>query len=217
MAVVLGIGLVSVWAMKTRIDGETAYVKVYEANARIQPQVLLRAVPEATNSMFNMDMFGNPLIFFSGKSHLALNQYPLAKQDFEAALELNPWHIQTLFQMGNLLRQEGKKEEALARYDQAIAIAPTFQDGNLNACRIRLEMGDTARALTHFVRLRTNFENPYYREAFARLVPRITTYSGTFDRRGEVIRGQMPATQNPDELAKVWESIRQESVVLANQ
>jgi O-antigen ligase/tellurite resistance-related uncharacterized protein len=200
---VLG-GAMAFWVLQQRMGAEKRYVAVYEANAKIQPQVLLRAVPEARNAYFNMDLFGNPMPYFTGKSYSALNRLPEAETALKESLALNPWHLQSLNQLGNVYRRQGQPEKALQQYTAALKLSHGFQAANLNAVLCNLDLRDTAEAWVYFPRVKPDFQNPMYREAFLALVPRLKTYPYDLPERAAWLRTNIPDTQNNDSLAQAW-------------
>ncbi|MCH8554917.1 MAG: O-antigen ligase family protein, partial [Schleiferiaceae bacterium] len=79
-----------------RLSSSKAYMDVYQANERRDPNRIVQAVQSALSDAFNVDFYGNPLPYFSGLGNNALQKYPEAERDFLAALELHPYHIISL-------------------------------------------------------------------------------------------------------------------------
>jgi hypothetical protein len=67
-----------------------------------------------------------------------------------------------------------------------------------------LDLRDTARAWTYFPRVKPDFQNPLYRDAFLALVPRLRSYAQPLPERAAWIKERMPATNQRDSLAMAW-------------
>jgi hypothetical protein len=74
----------------------------------------------------------------------------------------------------------------------------------LNAVLCNLDLRDTAEAWVYFPRVKPDFQNPMYREAFLALVPRLKTYPYDLPERAAWLRTNIPDTQNNDSLAQAW-------------
>jgi len=79
-------------------------------------------------------------LFYSGPFHHA-------EEQFRLALEHNPRHVDALINLGGLLVQQGRLEEGIQRYSQALTIEP----GRVNWLK---DLAQTYQRLTGWTKLR---------------------------------------------------------------
>lgn len=75
-----------------------------------------------------------------GEQYLALNKIEDAAESFAKALEANPGNARAKLGMGRALRVQGKPEEALAAYGDAIKLDPTLEEAYRDSVGLMLEL-----------------------------------------------------------------------------
>lgn len=91
-----------------------------------------------------------------GVARMGLELAELARADFEAALDVQARYAPALTNLGNLLLQDGRLDEAIAHYERAIASDRDYAVAYLNLGVAYKKLGRVAegvRALRHAQRL----------------------------------------------------------------
>lgn len=131
-----------------RFSNEELVYEIAMGNNEQNPTKILNAYEQVNLSAVNLDGTANPLVYFAGLSNLysgqtASNQrqVELAKEQFEEALTIHPWHIPTFTQYGNYYRYQKKYNEALEMYNRGLSVSPYSVQLRLNKAEIYLLMG----------------------------------------------------------------------------
>ncbi len=100
----------------------------------------------AQNTTYQMDKTSTPIDWYIGELYLKSNNLKSAKTHLNKALLLNPYHIHILNSLGGCSLYENDFLGALKYFEQAIEIAPYFQDGlyNLALCLAKTTSTDKA-------------------------------------------------------------------------
>ncbi len=88
-------------------------------------------LPEALNlfkKMASVDPQNADAHYNSGLLYLDMDSIPQAYQAFSLAIQTDPVHIRAYFYRGIAAEMQGKKEQARADYEQALRLAPDYQD-----------------------------------------------------------------------------------------
>ncbi|MDE2482182.1 MAG: tetratricopeptide repeat protein [bacterium] len=67
-----------------------------------------------------------------GVARIALGRAHDAREDFEAALALDPAHVPAIVNLGNLSLEGGDVAAAISQYERAIALDPDYAPAHLN-------------------------------------------------------------------------------------
>lgn len=84
-----------------------------------------------------------------GQVFLKSKQYDRAKEEFEAALKINPNSPRALLARGQLDEAQGRVDEALKRYEQAVKLSPNFLKARKALVRHYQDKGDLTKTLEH--------------------------------------------------------------------
>jgi O-antigen ligase len=167
-----GILLWSAGFMYTRFQSGVAAMEVLKANERKDPMRIVPAVDNTISSAFNVDFYGNPIVYFRGLGNNALKRFDEAEQDFMNALELHPHHIISMNQLGNVYKNQQRYEEALLWFNKAVAIAPEFVQAKLNIAEIQLLTGKLNEAFITLRQTSDYGDNPKKLMLLRELLPR---------------------------------------------
>ena len=91
-----------------------------------------------------------------GVAWIGLGRRDLARLDFEATLEIDARHAAALTNLGSLSFEDGALEEAIARYEAAIAADPDYPMAHANLSAAYKRAGryeEAVRAFRHAQRL----------------------------------------------------------------
>lgn len=188
----------SLWVGINRWQGEVHTVDVHEANSSRNARKIIPAVEAAENGFYNMDQYANPLRYYSSIGKLALQDVPGAFEDIQMALEVHPYNIIVLNQMGNVYKTQGNLDEALKYYGQSVEISRWFESGRLNLAEVYLKKDQPLEALAALSLVRRSSRNPKFLELLAQSLPRVVeTYSqhGRFGPLVEYLKRRNPQSR----------------------
>ncbi len=144
---VIVLAIFSLWVANKRIEGEKQADKAVNAYMKRNANNMLRYGEAAQNRFFALDIYNTPMNYFTGLGHLANQRLPQAEIEFKAALEVNPYHINTIKQLGDCYKFQGRFDDAIVRYDEALAISPMFYMASLGKAEIYLSQKKIEKAL----------------------------------------------------------------------
>ena len=138
-----------------------AYIKIFAENAlayvRARQGRLDEALELCTSGLAKMDDVYGPVRFKLHRSILIYNtaqiyeimkDYATAEAYYVKSIELDPHYGEYRNDLGNLLaRIPGREEEALAAYEQAIELCPSYYEAHLNRAVLLQRMGRSEDAI----------------------------------------------------------------------
>lgn len=90
--------------------------------------------------------------YMLGLSAWKAGEYASAEEAFEQSLELDPRHVKSWINLGRVLLDDGRPEEALAKIDSALAIDPELHIANRIKGRVYHQLGRTDKAIDAYRR-----------------------------------------------------------------
>jgi O-antigen ligase len=105
-----------------------------------------RAISETEAHLMHYYMTGTPLEFYLGEASFYEGDASGAISHFEQSLRQNPYHLYSLSNMGSCYWVLGRRDQALATWDSALHISPTFGEGRINKSIALFQSGDTIGA-----------------------------------------------------------------------
>jgi len=94
-------------------------------------------------------------------AHHQAQRLPEAERLYHAILEVKPHHPEVLSNLGDLLRQHGKLDDAVARCREALAIRPAFPEALINLGNALKEQGRLEEAVSSYAQaLHLTPDNP---------------------------------------------------------
>jgi tetratricopeptide (TPR) repeat protein len=88
--------------------------------------------------------------FRSAVQALTARNLQAAEADFRKVLDRIPTHLPSLLFLGNIAEQSGREDEALSRWEAAVAIDPTFYPAQVNLGRLYERRGRVADAASAY-------------------------------------------------------------------
>ncbi|MGA2237439.1 MAG: tetratricopeptide repeat protein, partial [Terriglobales bacterium] len=77
-------------------------------------------------------------------------EYALAERHYRSAIEIDPRYALAYFDLGNVLDETGRVEEAIDTYKTAIQLAPTYADAHYNIALAYEKTREPRKALQHW-------------------------------------------------------------------
>lgn len=168
-AIVTLLSVITLYTSVRRYGQEPFVSEINEGNDRQQPQAIIQAYDQVNLDVVDVDQFANPLPYFNGLSNLFAGQQAgntqminEAKQSFEDALAIHPWHVATYNQYGNWYKYQNRYDEALNYYDQGLKISPLNIDLRLNKAEAHLLKGNADGCALILLNFIGQEENPKY-------------------------------------------------------
>ena len=129
-----------------RLDGETHVKSAWLAKAASNWSEVIRQVDQARSPLLTLDPTATPLAWYRGVARFSLNESDQACQDFALAYRDNPNHPHVLNNLGTCAELGGDHSQAVDCYEQAVRIAPRFDDAWLNLTAVYYNRGEYLRA-----------------------------------------------------------------------
>ncbi|WP_417599709.1 O-antigen ligase family protein [Owenweeksia hongkongensis] len=182
LVIILGLGVFSTTVCAYRWQGEKASVKVLDANSHRNAQRMIPAAEEALNPYYNMDNFANPIRYYSSLGKLVLKDINGAMQDGLEAVDVAPYNIIALNQLGNVYKAQKQTDLALETYDKATEISPVMEAARMSSAEIYLDKGDYISAYGEMKYMFRNTKGPRYQKIMEAILPALV---GNFEEHGE--------------------------------
>lgn len=197
LLVLAGLGLFSAIVCSYRWKGEKASVKVLEANAQRNAQRIIPAAEEAINPYYNMDNFANPIRYYSSMGKLVLQNVPGAMQDALEAVDIAPYNIIAINQLGNVYKAQKQIDLALLTFDKATEISSVMEAARMSSAEIYLDQGDYLSAYGEMKFMFRDTKGPRYQRIMEAVLPAIVAnYNehGKYTSLVQYMRGRNPKT-----------------------
>jgi predicted O-linked N-acetylglucosamine transferase (SPINDLY family) len=110
------------------------------------PERALEALTRATHA----DAGSVLAHYHLGNANFLLGRHAAAIASFDAALALDPRHVDALYNRGNAWRKLGRDDAAIASFDAALALAPGFGDAHHNRANALRDAGRFEDALAGY-------------------------------------------------------------------
>lgn len=158
-----------------RWQGEKYSKIVLEANAKRNAQRIIPAAANAINPFFNMDNFANPLYYYSSMGKLVQGNTDGAMTDIQSALDIHPYNIISINQLGNVYRAKGNNQMAMETFERALEISPLMEAPQLSLAEMYLDKGDYLSAYAAMRNIVRNSPNPRYERAMMAILPTLVS------------------------------------------
>lgn len=140
------LALLSLHRSYTRMSAERHVKEINVGNDNQNPTQILNAFENIDLDVVDVDYVGNPLPYFKGLALMAtsfnqngqINQARMneARDQFDQALEINPWNTSTINQYGNWYKYQDQLQKANEMYLKGIEISSLNIDLRLNRAEI---------------------------------------------------------------------------------
>jgi tetratricopeptide (TPR) repeat protein len=197
--VIVAVSLFGLWVSKSRIDGEKGAYKAVQGYLTRNPAMMLQGGTEAQNAFFEIDIFNSPMQYFTGLGYMANNRFAEAEQEFLQALDVNPYHINTLRLLGDCYKFQKQYDKALLRYNEALAISPRFYMASLSKAEIYLAQNKINDALLALNQVSYKTDYPKYKQLGVNILARFAQEPNS-DNMPELHALVLNNIDNPDKL-----------------
>jgi O-antigen ligase len=129
-----------------RFAGEIHIRKAWQAKSAKNWAEVIRQIDQARSPLLKLDPTATPLVWYRGIAQFSLNETEQACRDFALAYRDNPNHPHVLNNLGTCAELGGDHDQAIDYYEQAVRIAPRFDDAWLNLTATYYNRGEFLRA-----------------------------------------------------------------------
>lgn len=142
-----------------RISGEYHFGKALTMQSRGNFSGMLRMIRKAENKYFTTDNSSTPLDWYKGFA-MFYQGNDSAMYYYQRAEEQNPYHVQTLSDIGALLENQGRHEEAITYFKRVVSFVPGYYQAHYNLAVAYFNQGKISEALRE-INARTNIFEEY--------------------------------------------------------
>ena len=137
----------SCFAAWHRIKGEIHTKEILRAQYSKNFARMERETRKARSFFYPMDYTGTPLSWYEGMAYFYSANYLKAREKYEEALEVNPYHLRVLNDLATSYEKSGKPDKAIEMYKRALIVAPHFTESLLNLSATYYNAGQLDSAL----------------------------------------------------------------------
>ena len=130
------------------IDALEAGLKVYKGKALVNSVSGEKARLERVLPLIKH--YGAAVIGLVGTLYYNRQEYALAERHYRSAIQIDPRYALAYFDLGNVLDETGRVEEAINTYKTAIQLAPTYADAHYNIALAYEKIREPRKALQHW-------------------------------------------------------------------
>lgn len=146
-SLLLVIGLVGSYWLSSRLKAEKHLFALYQAKFEQNWEMSLAAAAALDGRFASRDYLATPVKWYEGQAWFQLNQLDRAKEAYENALLINPYHLDTHNDLAGVLNLQGRLKDAEKSYQTALAFSPCFSRALRNCCITRYQQGDLEGAI----------------------------------------------------------------------
>lgn len=202
--------LFTLYVFSQRWEGEKQSQVVLEANARQDAQAIIPAAEAAINDFYNVDLYANPIYYYSSMGYLFTKRPDEALRQLELAQDAAPYNILVLQAKANGYLRKEQDQKALELLDSALAISPHFEMALLTKAEMLNEQKRYAEALDVL-----NLHNPrssserYLRDLANALRGTVNTFEehGRFEAMVKHLKNQ-PRLEQPMDYIRAYRQKR---------
>lgn len=145
-----------------RYKGEQHAVKMYTAKANKNWNESIYEAQKANHYFYPLDNTSMPLTWYEGIGHFNENRIAESQICFEKAYQLSPYNIQVITNLASAYQANGKLEEAIVLYNDALKISKEFDEAKLNLAALYYNKKDFDKAYALINEIKVTSKNPKY-------------------------------------------------------
>ena len=146
-----------------RLNGEYHTVKMYQARGDKNWTVTIFEAKKAENYFYKLDNTSMPLQWYQGIGNFNANQMVESEECFYKAYLLSPYNIQVINNLASVYQVNGKTEEAIKLYNDALKISTNFDEAKLNLAALYFNQKEYIKAYSTINEVKVDSKNPKYK------------------------------------------------------
>jgi len=133
----LSIACFSVYVASIRYQGEIHATNAMHYKSKGNWNYVIKAIDKAYDPIYyEMENTSTPLLWYRGVAYFNQQRYELALKDFQAAYEVNPYHVHVLNNIATAYEMRGDHKKAKEFYVKVFDVCPTFKETRVNLAAI---------------------------------------------------------------------------------
>lgn len=145
-----------------RFKGEKHAVKMYAAKITQNWNETIYESKKANSYFYRLDNTSMPLTWYEGIGHFNENRPEESQECFEKAYQLTPYNIQVITNLASTYQANGKIDEAIALYNDALKISRNFDEAKLNLAALYFNKKEYDKAYATIYEVKETSKNPKY-------------------------------------------------------
>lgn len=125
-----------------RLKSEVYLTKAMMAQRKKDFSKMKQLLAHTDKKIFPLDYTGTPLVWYKGFAEFYSGNQQAAFRYFKESEKINPYHLQTINDVGTGYNLEGNTEKACEHYREALRIAPFFPDALYNMSAVYYNAGN---------------------------------------------------------------------------
>lgn len=140
------LSIAGIFAASYRLNGEIHTREMLRAQYAKNFAKMSREAMKAQSFFYPLDQTNTPFEWYLGMAHFYSGNVNEAIRHYEMAVEMNPYHLRILNDLGTSYEQTGQREKAIEQYRRGLKVAPLFTEGLLNLSATYYNGGQTDSA-----------------------------------------------------------------------
>ena len=129
----IGISFFAVYVANIRYQGEIHAANAIHYKSKGNWNYVIKAIDKAYNPVYyEMENTSTPLLWYRGVAYFNQQRYELALKDFQAAYEVNPYHVHVLNNLATSWQIKGDSDKAKKYYREVFKVIFTFKEARVN-------------------------------------------------------------------------------------
>lgn len=153
----------------SRMRSENNLLKAFEARNRSDWTEVVKYNAKAEVVFYKIDPFSTPISWYSGGAYFNMGYIEKAIIEYEKAANLNPYHVYVLNDLASCYNAQGETLKAISLYENAIKIAPNYQDAIFNLTAVYFNNNNLSDAYSYFTMIDSTKSNKKYQQ-FANVI-----------------------------------------------
>jgi O-antigen ligase len=145
-----------------RYNGERHALKMYTAKANKNWSETIYEAKKADHYFYPLDNTSIPLSWYEGIGHFNENRLEESQTCFEKAYQLTPNNIQVLTNLASVYQANGKIDEAVVLYNDALKISTEFDEAKLMLSALYFNKKEFDKAYGLINEIKVTSKNPKY-------------------------------------------------------
>lgn len=146
-----------------RFIGEHHAAKMYAAKDNKNWTETIYESKKADNYFYRLDNTSMPLSWYEGIGHFNENRPEESEVCFEKAYQLTPYNIQVISNLASTYQANGKLEEAVVLFNDALKISKNFDEAKLNLAALYFNKKEYDSAFSTINEVEVTSKNPKYK------------------------------------------------------
>ncbi|MBF6641747.1 tetratricopeptide repeat protein [Flavobacterium sp. J49] len=136
---------------------------MYAAKANKNWSETIYEAQKSEHYFYPLDNTSMPLTRYEGIGHFNENRLEESQSYFEKAYQLTPYNIQVITNLASTYQADGKIDEAVVLYNDALKISKEFDEAKLNLAALYYNKKEFDKAYALINEIKVTSKNPKYK------------------------------------------------------